>query len=59
MLSNVFQLGPENGCSPYKVVNIEGAGRGLISTRDITKGEHILTSWPAATGPCVRYGDLY
>jgi len=25
-----------------------------VATRDIAKGEHILTTWPAGTGPCAR-----
>jgi len=48
------KLGVEGRCSPFCVVEVEGAGRGLVATRDINKGEHILTTVPAATGPCAR-----
>ena len=50
----LFQLGDNDSCSPYKVMEIEGAGRGLVATRDISKGEHILTTVPAGIGPCAR-----
>merc|ERR1711892_521286 len=48
------KLGHGGSCSPYRVVDVEGAGRGRVATRDIAKGEQILTTWPAGTGPCAR-----
>eukprot|EP00092_Neocalanus_flemingeri_P003775 GFUD01004063.1.p1 GENE.GFUD01004063.1~~GFUD01004063.1.p1 ORF type:complete len:492 (+),score=147.83 GFUD01004063.1:26-1501(+) len=48
------KLGYSGGCSPYRVVEIEGAGRGLVATRDIARGEHIMTTMAAGTGPCAR-----
>merc|ERR1711970_791029 len=54
--SKYHKLGLNGSCSPYKVVEIEGAGRGLVATRDITKGEHIMTTHAAAMGPCARTG---
>ena len=38
----------------YKVTDIEGAGRGLVATRDIEQGELILVAEAAITGPCAR-----
>ena len=42
----------ENTC--YKVTSIPGAGRGLVATRDIAKGDLILSDGAAVTGPCSR-----
>ena len=49
-----LQLEPSGQCCPYKVQEVEGAGRGLVAARDIAPGEHILTAFPAAIGPCAR-----
>ena len=50
--SEVKMVAPENPC--YKVTSIPGAGRGLVATRDIAKGELILSDSAAVTGPCSR-----
>ena len=50
--SEVKMVAPENPC--YKVTSIPGAGRGLVATRDIAKGELILSDGAAVTGPCSR-----
>ena len=50
-----LQLEASGACCPYKVEEVPGAGRGLVSTRDIAKNEHILTAYPAAMGPTARY----
>jgi len=42
------------GCAPYRVEALEGAGRGLVAVRDIKKGELIFTCFPAALGPTAR-----
>ena len=39
----------------YRVVEIPGAGRGLVATRDIAKGELVLNAGAAVTGPCARW----
>ena len=38
----------------YRVVEVPGAGRGLVATRDIAKGELVLNAGAAVTGPCAR-----
>jgi len=38
----------------YTIVTIPGAGRGLQATRDIERGEVILSAEAAVTGPCFR-----
>ena len=57
LLKPSFQLELSGNCSPYKVQEVEGSGRGLVATRDIAQNEHILTAYPAAIGPCSRYGE--
>ena len=57
LLKPFFQLELSGTCSPYKVQEVEGSGRGLVATRDIAQNEHILTAFPAAFGPCSRYGE--
>ena len=41
-------------CGPFRVQQIPGAGRGLVATRDIARGELVLYSEAAASGPCAR-----
>ena len=48
LLKPSFQLELSGNCSPYKVQEVEGSGRGLVATRDIAQNEHILTAYPAA-----------
>ena len=57
LLKPSFQLELSGNCSLYKVQEVEGSGRGLVATRDIAQNEHILTAYPAAIGPCSRYGE--
>ena len=45
------------GCQPWRVATVEGAGRGLIASRDIAAGEVVLRDWPVVEGPLPDGGD--
>jgi len=44
-------------CQLWEVGQVEGAGRGLIASRNITAGEVVLRDWPAVQGPLVEAGQ--
>ena len=44
-------------CMPWRVGNVEGAGRGLFASRNITAGEVVLKDWAVVEGPLPDGGD--
>ena len=44
-------------CMPWRVATVEGAGRGLFASRNISAGEVVLKDWPVVEGPLPDGGD--
>ena len=44
-------------CQPWRVGMVEGAGRGLFASRNISAGEVVLKDWPVVEGPLPDAGD--
>ena len=58
MIILLTKLGSSNDCCPFKVVNVEGAGRGLVASRNIETKEVILINFPAVIGPQTGSGTI-
>jgi len=44
-------------CMPWRVGQVEGAGRGLFASRNILAGEVVLKDWPVVEGPLPDGGE--